>query len=105
MPISNQRFPDIDEGQETYLPGLLTRLAQICRPRLGIPLILESALFWLVVRFVYLLMVSLGLAALARGTVIVFCGFGCLCLCLRRLLGRILSLRKTIVGCSVIRDR
>ena len=105
MPINNQQFLDINEDRGTCLSGLLTRLAQICRPRLGIPSILESALFWLVVRFVYLLMVSLGLAALARGTAIVFCGFGCLCLGLRRLLGRILSLRKTIAGCSVIRDK
>lgn len=88
-----------------YLPGLLTGLAQFRRPRLGIPLILQSAFFWLVVRFIYLLMVGLGLAALARGTIIVFCGFGCLCLSLRCLLGGILSLRSTIASRSVIRDR
>ena len=105
MPINNQQFLDINEDRGTCLPGLLTRLAQICWPRLGIPLILESALFWLFVRFVYLLRVSLGLAALARGTVVVFCGLGCLCLGLCRLLGRVLSLRKTIASRSVIRDR
>ena len=54
---------------------------------------MKIAFFRLVVRFVYLLMVGLGLAVLARGTVIVFCGFGCLCLSSRRLLGGILSLR------------
>jgi hypothetical protein len=53
----------------------------------------EIAFFRLVVRFVYLFMVGLGLAALAAGTIIVICRFGCLCLSSGRLLGGILSLK------------
>jgi hypothetical protein len=80
--------------KQTYLRGLLfTRLAQVRRPRPGVLVILDGALFRLGVRPFYLLTVGLGLAVLTGGTVVVFCSFGRFGLGLRRLLGGILSLR------------
>lgn len=90
-------------SDRTYLSSLLTRLAQVRRPRLGILLVLKSALFRPGVRLFYLLTGGLGPAVLTRGTVVVFCGFGRFGLSLRRLLRGILGLRPT--GYLVIRDR
>ena len=67
--------------EQAYLFGLLTCPAQVRRS-------------WLSVRLFYLLTVGLGLAGLALGTVLTFCGFGRFCLGLRRLAGGILRLRE-----------
>jgi hypothetical protein len=90
-------------SDKTYLFSLLTGLAQVRRPRLGILLVLKRALFRLGVGLFYLFTGGLGPAVLTRGTVVVLCGFGRFGLSLRSFLRGILGLRPT--SYSVIRDR
>ena len=80
--------------KRAHLCGLLTRLAQVRRPRLRVHVILERALLRLGVRPCFLLVIHLGLVCLAWSTVVEFCGFGSFILSLRRFFGGILRLMR-----------